>query len=77
MTTVKFSLRRDQNVRLSVHDISGRLVSELVNGRYEAGDHSVVWQGRDSAGRSAPSGNYMLYMVTDEGIRYSKMSLVR
>lgn len=77
MTTIKFSLRRDQNVRLSVHDISGRLVNELVNGRYDAGDHTVLWQGQDSAGRSAPSGNYMLYMVTDEGIRYSKMSLIR
>ncbi len=77
MTTIKFSLGRDQNVRLSVHDLSGRLVNELVNGRYDAGDHTVVWQGQDAAGRSAPSGNYMLYMVTDEGIRYSKMSLVR
>ena len=69
MTTIKFSLGRDpERAPQRARPLGPPGWNELVNGRYDAGDHTVVWQGQDSAGRSAPSGNYMLYMVTDEGI---------
>ncbi len=77
MTTVKFNLDSSQNVKLSVYDMSGRLVRELANQHYSAGEHSVVWQGRDSAGRAMSSGNYILHMITKQGVETSKMSLVR
>ena len=77
MTTVKFNLDSSQNVKLSVYDMSGRLVRELANQHYSAGEHSVVWQGRDSTGRAMSSGNYILHMITNQGVETSKMSLVR
>ncbi len=77
MTSVKFSLERDQNVQLFIYDMSGRLVTELADRMFSSGEHSVVWQGRDANGRAVSSGNYMLYMVTDDMTRTSKMALVR
>lgn len=77
MTTVKFSLQQGQNVRLSVYDMSGRLVSELADRPFTAGEHSVVWQGRDGFGRSVASGSYLLHMVTDTSVQTSTMTLMR
>ena len=40
-TTISYSLVTDADVRLSVFDISGRKVAELVSGRQARGNHSV------------------------------------
>lgn len=77
MTSVKFNLDRDQHVRLGVFDMNGRRVAELANQTFGAGEHSVVWQGRDESGRAVASGNYLLRMVTGSGVQTSKMMLVR
>jgi probable HAF family extracellular repeat protein len=77
MTSVKFNLDRDQHVRLCVFDMNGRRVAELANQTFGAGEHSVVWQGRDESGRAVASGNYLLRMVTGSGVQTSKMMLVR
>ncbi len=77
MTTVRFSVARDQHVRLAVYSATGRLVTTLANGMFAAGDHPVVWNGTDSAGRGVPSGTYLFQMVTEEGLRTSKALLVR
>jgi hypothetical protein len=42
-TTVKFGIPRDGWVDMAVYDVSGRLVTRLVDGSYTAGYHSVEW----------------------------------
>ncbi len=57
-TDIRFHLATDLEVRLDIHDVSGRLVKKLVAGSLAAGEHRVRWDGRDSAGRAAASGTY-------------------
>ncbi len=62
-TTIRYSLPsavsgRLTAVDLSVYDLAGRLVRTLVDGPQETGFYSVVWDGRDSSGRSVASGVY-------------------
>jgi hypothetical protein len=45
-------------VRLTVHDVTGRLVRTLLAGVLPAGDHRVRWDGRDAAGRTVAAGSY-------------------
>jgi len=45
-------------VRLTVFDLRGRKVAELVNRVQPGGSYSVAWNGRDSRGRPVPSGVY-------------------
>ena len=77
LTSVKFSLDRAQHVRLDVYDVEGRRVSQIADGAFIAGEHSVRWTGQDAAGRDLPSGTYMVQMVTENAVRTSKMTLVR
>jgi flagellar hook assembly protein FlgD len=40
----------DSDASLVVYDVLGRRVRTLVDARMKAGDHDVVWDGRDDAG---------------------------
>jgi hypothetical protein len=59
-TSLSFALPKSGPVSLSVYDVSGRLVSTLVNRPMDAGNHQVVWDGRDSGGNMVANGVYML-----------------
>lgn len=59
-TTVRYELAGVQDVRLSVHDVSGRLVRLLLDDRIISGQHAATWDGRDDVGRSVGCGVYFL-----------------
>jgi hypothetical protein len=59
-TTIAFEIGSGGPVRLSVFDISGRLVRQIVDGAVlPAGRHRAVWDGRDARGRPVSSGVYL------------------
>jgi hypothetical protein len=57
-TRVRFALPEAAPVSLQIFGIDGRLVRALVGGTRPAGEHEVVWDGRDGSGRSASPGIY-------------------
>lgn len=44
--------------RLRVFDAAGKLVRDVFAGRLDAGEHVLLWDGRDGHGREAPPGVY-------------------
>ncbi len=58
-TAIAFSLPSAQRVRVTVHDLEGKLVATLLDEPRAAGPHNVVWDGRDGAGRTSASGTYV------------------
>ena len=60
---LRFALREGANVRLQVFDVSGRLLTTLVNGPRGAGEHEVAWDGATATG-TARSGIYFARMQT-------------
>lgn len=44
-TKIDFSLPADSKVEIKVFDITGKLVSELLNGNYPAGSHTIKFSG--------------------------------
>ena len=74
---LRFTLARDQDITLSVHDITGRRLNVLASGRWEAGTHELRWDGRDEAARALPSGVYLVRLRTDEGVQSEKAILLR
>ncbi|OGE85140.1 MAG: hypothetical protein A2Y39_02240 [Candidatus Delongbacteria bacterium GWF2_40_14] len=71
-TEISFSIDRSQAVRLSVYNLSGQLVSELVNGKMEEGFHKVSFDASN-----LNSGIYF-YKLECEGLTASnKMLLVK
>ncbi|MCE1163809.1 MAG: aryl-sulfate sulfotransferase [Bacteroidetes bacterium] len=72
VTSISFSLPEAAFVNLSVYDITGKKVSEVLNKRLMAGQHSEVWNG---AGFS--SGVYFYVLTTDKFRSAKKMILVK
>jgi hypothetical protein len=70
-------LPEDDHVRLEVFDVLGRSVTILVDGIREAGDRSVLWNGRDRDGREAASGIYFYRFRAGEFTETRKMILLR
>jgi len=58
-TSLKFALPSSGHARLSVYDVAGRRVADLVDRAMDAGVHSVTWDGRDASGSAVASGVYL------------------
>ena len=60
VTTIQFSLPKENDVSLAIYDLVGRKVAEpLSNVPYESGGHFVIWDGKDSQNRPVSSGVYL------------------
>jgi len=64
VTEVRFRLPHTEAVRLSVHDLAGRLVDVLHDGSAPSGPFSAIWDGRDNSGRMQPAGPYLFRLQT-------------
>jgi hypothetical protein len=71
-TQIVFSLKQTDHTRLDVYDIAGHCLTTLVDGRYSAGEHAVIWD----AG-SQPSGVYFYRLTTNSGVLVRKMLLIK
>ncbi len=57
---IRFAIPRAGQMRLEIFDASGRLIRALFDGAVDAGAGSVVWDGRDDAGRAVPPGSVIV-----------------
>ena len=76
-TTITFSLERDEWAAVSVFELTGRRVALLTDRTFDAGTHSLTWSGRDEAGRSMPSGTYIVRLETESNVQARKVMLLR
>jgi hypothetical protein len=74
---VEYSLMSPGKVSLSVFDITGRLIREIVDGGMPAGVYRAAWDGRDQAGKLSGSGVYFLRLNTPERVKTKRLVVVR
>ena len=77
VTTVKFDLPREGNVKLRIYDQRGRAVATLVNGFMKAGRYGLKWDGRDDSGRRVASGIYVYRIEARGFMSTKKMTLLK
>jgi hypothetical protein len=59
-TNIRFNLAQSGQVDLSVYDVRGRLVDNLANRVFSAGQHMVTWNGQSNERGKLPSGVYFV-----------------
>jgi hypothetical protein len=72
ITTISYVLPKRESVMLSIYDVSGKLVDNLVNEVEEAGQHDVVW---DASG--VASGVYFYRITTPSGTFTRKLVVLK
>jgi hypothetical protein len=76
-TTISFDVPRTGNVKLSVYNIKGQLVKNLLDESMIFGPQSVVWNGDDNNNRSVASGVYFYRLETNGVVETKKMVLMK
>ena len=76
-TVLLFDLPAAADVRLSVYNLAGQRVADLVRARREAGTHRVQWDGRDGAGVPLASGVYLVRLSAGRWVGTEKLLLLR
>jgi len=78
LTNIHFSLSREMDVNVRIHDIRGNVIWESGHRTTAQGENSVTWQGMTSRGMAAPTGTYLYSIETDGMLAASgKISLVK
>jgi len=76
-TNISFSLHENALVVIEIYNVRGQKVRTLVNTEMEAGNHSVVWNGRTDQNREAGSGIFFYRMKAGTFTSTRKMILMK
>jgi len=71
-TKIGYELPVDSDVSLTVYDINGKVVTELLSGHLSAGYHSVSWDASASA-----TGLYFVKLTTPDYSATQKLKLLK
>jgi len=66
-TEIRYTLPQPDQVTLTIYDLKGRVVKQLVDQYQTANQYSVVWDGRDDSGAELSSGVYFYHLETQNG----------
>ena len=76
-TTIAYELDYGGYVRLTVFDLSGRVIRTLVDRFQPRGSHTVIWDGRDSGQNEVASGVYLYELTTGRHEGVGRVTLVK
>ncbi len=76
-TTIRFSVPSDGKVLVTVYNIKGQKIKQLLNETMLTGKHAVIWNGTDSNGKSVGSGLYFAKIKQGNTHRVHKMMLMK
>ena len=76
-TTISFAIPKSGSTKLTIYNIRGQKVIELVNKQFTPGYYNAVWNGRDSNNRGVSSGIYFAKLEHDNNVKVQKMVLMK
>lgn len=76
-TEIRFSVPEEADITLEIYDISGRSVRNLLDGKADAGYHSVVWNGLSDNNRELPSGVYFAVLKSGKTSARQKLLMIK
>ncbi len=76
-TAIVFNLNQSAEINLSIYNLKGQLVKELVNGNVSAGEQRIVWNGFDMNNNPVGSGIYYYMLKSGRYTSSGKMVLLK
>ena len=77
ITNIKFSLKTESKVSLTIYNIRGQKIKTLINDNIQAGYHSVIWNGTDKSGKDVSSGIYFSRFDSEDRHEYGRYTSVK
>jgi len=76
-TQITYSIAKTGDVQLTVYNLIGQKIVDLVNKSQAAGNYNVIWKGINGTGQQVASGLYIYELKTENIILRQKMLLLR
>jgi hypothetical protein len=76
-TTIAYTLPAAGSVSLEIYNSRGQLVRSLLLQEQSAGEHSLIWNGKDDSGHSVASGLYLCRIACNGKLETRKMLLLK
>ena len=77
ITTLKYDLPDEGLVKITIYDMTGRIIKNLVANNQSSGLKSVRWNGKDNFNKPVNTGVYLYRIKTDNFTQTSKMLLLK
>jgi hypothetical protein len=77
ITTLGYDLPVENNITLTIYDLNGRLVNQIINTNQPAGHHSVMWNSTNRFGKPVSAGVYLYQIRAGEFVQTRKMVLLK
>ena len=69
--------QRTSHAIVQIYDISGKLISTLVNEEQPQGWYYTIWNGTNQHGEQAPAGLYFSRIVAGNDVKTNKLMLLK
>ncbi len=76
-THITFYISRAGETELAIYNVSGQKVRTLISGFQTAGEHTIVWNGKDDNGNAVSSGIYFYRLKADDIVKVRKAILIK
>ena len=76
-TTLRYDLPEDNKVNITIHDMMGRVVNNLVSSQQNAGYKSIQWNATNNAGQPVSAGLYLYTIEAGEFRQTREMVLLK
>ena len=76
-TTISYQLQSPSDVSINIYNLRGQIIQTLNRSHSAAGYYTLVFDGKDSAGNTLPSGVYQMVMTAGKTISMQKIVLMK
>lgn len=76
-TTIHYALVEGSDVSITVFDIDGRKINNLISSKQSSGSHSIRWNGTDQSGSPVSAGIYFYRLKAGDFVRTKKMLFMK
>jgi len=77
ITSISYDLARNGMINLTIFDLNGKIIKNLVNESQSAGNHLLTWDGVNFAGEEVSSGLYLYVLQVGDTKQTKKMSFIK
>ncbi len=76
-TTISFTLKNNAEVSVNIYNIKGQIVRNLIKKSMTAGNHNIVWNGKDNNNKIQASGIYFVRVNSGKESVIHKMAMLK
>ncbi len=77
-TTIRFFVEKGAFVSIKIFNLNGQSIRTLISQKKSAGEHSVIWDGKDDAGKVQASGMYFCqFLMNDAPVEVRRMIMLK